>query len=79
MNKHQTLSDNPAYQDSGTDLQAVDDVVKWCNKSDGCKGGKVLHSIGDVSGIRKICCNKMMGEKCGCEPNPTTKGHKERH
>ena len=78
-NKTPRYKDNPAYHDSGYDLDAIDDTAKWQDKAKNSKGGKTLHGVGDVTRVKKMCCNKMMGEKCGCEPNPTCSGHKEKH
>ena len=45
------------------------EVGKWKDKALSAKGGTVIHKNPDVSGIKKNCCDKMMGEKCNCKPN----------
>ena len=56
----------------------LSEVGLWSDKAKAAKGGFVGHQVGNVAGMKKICCDKMMGEKCDCEPNPTFNGHKEK-
>lgn len=52
------------------ETKVTTDLAKWKDKALAAKGGTVIHTNPDVSGHKKICCNKMMGEKCKCEPLP---------
>ena len=45
------------------------EVGKWKDKALSAKGGTVNHTVPDISGIKKSCCDKQMGEKCNCKPN----------
>jgi len=45
------------------------EVGKWKDKALKAKGGTVNHTVPDISGIKKSCCDKQMGEKCNCKPN----------
>ena len=54
----------------------LSEVGAWSKKAQNSKGGFVTHEVHDMSGHKKMCCEKMMGEKCGC-PGPFTKGKKK--
>lgn len=43
------------------------EVGKWSDQAKKAKGGTVLHQTPDISGHKKMCCDKMMGQKCDCE------------
>ncbi len=43
------------------------DVGKWKDKALNAKGGIILHQNPDVTGHKKMCCDKMMGTKCNCK------------
>lgn len=52
------------------------DVGLWSDKARNAKGGTVHHHTKNDSAMKKMCCDKMMGEKCDC-PGPFT-GKKDR-
>ena len=43
------------------------EVGKWKDKALKSKGGHVFHLNPDVTGLKKMCCNNMMGQKCDCK------------
>jgi hypothetical protein len=43
------------------------DLAKWKDKALASKGGTVINKVPDVSGHKKMCCDKKMGEKCNCK------------
>ena len=44
----------------------TNDLARWSNKAQAAKGGTVIHRVPDLSKHKKMCCDKMMGEKCDC-------------
>jgi hypothetical protein len=66
-NEHPTYADNPLYESckDKLDLDHVDDVSKWANKSNSMNDGKTTWQNPDVSTIMKSCGHEM-GSGCGC-------------
>jgi len=49
------------------ETHVTEDLAKWKDKALAAKGGTVIHKVPDVSRMKKLCCDKYMGEKCDCD------------
>lgn len=65
-NKHPTYADNPLYDGckDKLDLEHVDDVTKWANKSQSMNDGKTMWLVKCEGHLKK--CGHEMGSGCGC-------------